>query len=135
MAGEESGEGDAMAFVAGWVAGTYSSELTSASAYNDLYNVFRSKYGRNALGLRNALQHYVKLGEIETSKGNTYSQIYILAGAAREEDDTQEIHALQTDDNIVVTTIPGTYNIASSEEQSSTAISEAKYPSFSASPF
>lgn len=125
MAGEETGEGDAMAFVAGWVAGKYSAELASASAYNDLYNVFRSKYGRNALGLRNALQHYVKLGEIESSKGNSYSQMYVLANAAQNEDTTQ-VHALQTDDNIVVTTIPGTYTIASSDDQPSSA-TEAKY--------
>ena len=126
MTGEENGEGDAMAFVGGWVAGTYSSELASASAYNDLYNVFRSKYGRNALGLRNALQHYVKLGEIDASKGTSYSQVYTLASAAQE-DATQEVHALQTDD-IVVTTIPGTYTIATSgDDHSSYAPTEAKY--------
>lgn len=131
MAGEENGEGNAMSFVANWIAGNYSGELASSSVYNDLHNLFRSKYGRNAMGLRNALQHYVKNGDIQASKGGGYAQMYVLAGAAQDDEDTQEAHALPTDETIVVTTVPGTYNIATSDDQPTTASAEAKYLFFS----
>lgn len=72
-------EGDAMTFVADWVGGRHE-ELGATSLYNDLSNLFRTKYGRNALGLRNALQHYVKLGLIEGSKGSYSSQTYSIVG-------------------------------------------------------
>lgn len=98
MAGTEE-SGDAMTFVGNWIARLYDSELHPASMYNDLHNVYRNKYGRNALGLRNALQHYVKLGAVETAKGSSYQQMYTLAGTSDDlEEPTQEFLSLQTDD-------------------------------------
>jgi hypothetical protein len=96
MATEETR--DAMTFVANWIARQYDDELSVSSPYNELHNAFRSKYGRNALGLRNALQHYAKLGELEISKGNHASQTYTIAGAEIAPSSV-EILPLQTDDH------------------------------------
>ena len=90
-----------MTFVANWIARQYDDELSVSSPYNELHNVFRSKYGRNALGLRNALQHFAKLGELEISKGTHASQTYTIVGAEVEERPVPEILPLQTDDRVV----------------------------------
>lgn len=116
---EESG--DAMDFVANWVGGTYSPDLSSSAMYNDLHNLFRNKYGRNALGLRNALQHYVKLGSVEAAKGTGYSQMYTIAGATQAE--PEEVHTLPTDD--VVSRNHGLTDNPQANDQPST-----KYPQF-----
>lgn len=96
-------EGDALTFVANWIARKYDEELSPTSLYNDLNSVFRSKFGRNALGLRNALQHYARLGEIEASKGANYSsQLYTIAGTSNTTPPpAPEVISLQTEDNAV----------------------------------
>lgn len=93
---------DAMSFVADWIAHQYDNELGPSCMYSDLHNAFRTKCGRNALGLRNALQHYVKLGDVEVSKGSNFtSQMYSIAGAVKESAPAQsEVLVLQTDDNV-----------------------------------
>ena len=116
-----------MTFVANWIARQYDDELSVSSPYNELHNVFRSKYGRNALGLRNALQHFAKLGELDISKGTHASQTYTIVGAEVEETPVPEILPLQTDDRVVPPP-PVAANVTKGNSANDT-----KYPYFSPS--